>query len=48
MRAQADYPFVTAAIEIFADWWKQRRDRKHELGFLAKSKLEGIARAISG
>jgi hypothetical protein len=27
MRPRSDYPFVTAVIEIFADWWKQRRDR---------------------
>jgi len=27
MRTRSDYPFVTAVIEIFADWWKQRRDR---------------------
>jgi hypothetical protein len=30
MRTQPDYPIVTAAIEIFADWWKQC-NRKYDL-----------------
>ena len=44
MRAQQDYPFVTTAIEVFADWWKRKPDRRHDLDFLAKSDLEAIAK----
>jgi len=30
VRTQPDYPLVTAAIEIFADWWKHW-NRKYDL-----------------
>ena len=46
MRAQPDYPFVTAAIEAFADWWTQRRHRSRELDVLSRSDLEAVAKDI--
>jgi hypothetical protein len=46
MRAQADYPLVTALIDIFADWWKDRRDRRHDLDSLDRSDLEAIAKDV--
>jgi uncharacterized protein YjiS (DUF1127 family) len=47
MRAhQQDYPLVTSAIDIFADWWKRRRDRHHDLDLMAKSDLRSIAKDI--
>ena len=46
MRAQPDYPLVTAAIEVFADWWKQQRDRTRDLDFVTASELDTIAKDI--
>jgi uncharacterized protein YjiS (DUF1127 family) len=46
MRAQPDYPFVTAVIEIFADWLKRRQDRTHDLEGLSRSDLHDIAKDI--
>jgi hypothetical protein len=39
MRTQTDYPLVTAAIERFADWWKQRRDRVREFDAMSRPAL---------
>jgi hypothetical protein len=46
MRAQLDYPMVTAAIEVFADWWKQHRDRPRDLDYVTAPDLDTIARDI--
>jgi uncharacterized protein YjiS (DUF1127 family) len=46
MRAQPDYPFVTAVIEIFAHWLKRRQDRSHDLDGLSRSDLHRIAKDI--
>jgi hypothetical protein len=46
MRAQPDYPLVTAAIEAFADWWTRRHNRTHGLDSASRLDRDAIAKDI--
>lgn len=46
MQGQADYPVVTAMINVIAHWWKRRERGRHDLWNLTDSDVERIARDV--